>query len=353
MNPHPHAAVPRSRPHASLRRAAPLLLAGLLLPLPLHASRLSEPDTVLYGRIVERLGPRDFPITRGELVWIVQSSAPGSPEVRLATRLQPLAGGRYSYQLRIPHEVLAYDLRVRPGAVGLTATPARILHRSVTLDGRPLAFLPGAVDGFSASQTSRASALRLDLETAESPIDTDGDGAPDRWEDQQGLDRFDPTDAAPALVTPEAPPGGSPGTSTPGGVTMNSFAAWRAAWFPGASGDLDRFGSEDADRDGIANLLEYAFNLDPTRVEQDAGASLPRAVADGPRRGVAFAPRDGATDLEYRVETSTDLLDWKDAGDELESVTLVTSGTARTAHVLRTGSEDSPQRFFRVRVHRR
>ncbi|MBL9137624.1 MAG: hypothetical protein JNK85_17265 [Verrucomicrobiales bacterium] len=313
-----------------------------------HAARISEPDTILYGRVVERLGSREFPVTQGLLVWNLRVSGPSGRDVRLETRLESLSDGRFSYRLRIPHELLAYDLTVRPKAVGLTTTSTPVQHLSVTLDGRPLNISPGAVDGFSLAQSRRAGTQRVDLELGGASTDTDGDGAPDWWEDQRGLDKYDPTDSS------ESAPGG-PDPTIPSGngihTIIRTFADWRAAWFPNAAGDLNAFGQEDIDKDGISNFLEYAFDLDPRQADSTIGSNLPMPFQAAGRLGLAFRRRNGATDLVYHVETSADLFQWENAAEALEALSGTTNDPSRTILADRNPTT-SPQRFFRVRVER-
>lgn len=326
------------------------LILGVVASAHLHAARISEPDTVIYGRVVERVGEREFPLSAGELVWNLRATGPGGRDFRLVTRLARLGDGRFSYQLRIPHDVLAYDLTVKPQAIGLPASGARVEHVSVTLDGRALAIAPGAVAGFALDQTRRAGVQRVDLELAGEATDTDGDGAPDWWEDQNGLDKYDPTDGS--TQDPHGPGSGNGGNG--GGTTgpIRTFAEWRAAWFPTRTGDLESFGEEDGDQDGISNFLEYAFSLDPSRADDRTGGTMPRAYSAAGRHGVAFQKRPGAADLQYQVEISHDLFHWSDATADLEELPPATAGGPDTILVTRAGGEPVVQRFFRVRVNR-
>jgi hypothetical protein len=99
------------------------------------------------------------------------------------------------------------------------------------------------------------------------------------------------------------------------------------------AGDLS-----DPDRDGVVNLLEYAFGLDP---EEDSSSAMPRAVRDGGVVKLTF-PTPRAATLDYQVEASTSLESWSSAG-----VSIATSGGSTTAsYPLAAG----PRAFLRVRV---
>lgn len=332
---------------ATLALAAVLTLVGGTL-ITAHAARISEPDTVLYGRIIDHVGDHHFLVTQGELSWNLRTTGPNPREVRLRTQLQSLGEGRYSYQLRLPHDALAYDLELRPNAVGLAAAGARVEHLAITWNGRALTLTPSAIEGFAVSPATRGAAQRIDLELSTASTDSDGDGAPDWWEDQNGLDRFDPTDAPTKLSGGSTSSAGSPGGVN--SATIHSFAEWRAAWFPSATGDLDAFSTQDSDHDGVSNLLEYAFDLDPTRAETDASHAMPRNARSPGGAGVTYWARPGATDLDYQVEVSRDLVQWASGPGAVEE----TGATERIAFAKSDGGPESASLcFYRVRVSRK
>lgn len=317
-----------------------------LAPSQIKAARISEPSTVFYGRIVERVGNREFPMTAGRLVWNLRTTGLVEQTYQLTTPVQSFAEGRFAYRLSIPHEVLAYDLTVNPKAIGLAGTGGGLRHGLVTLDGQPLTLVPTAVAGLAIDQTRRGGAVRIDLVLAAHSPDGDADGAPDWWEDQNGLDKYDPTDAA--QITQEQLPSPEP-TRGIGSSEAQTFAGWRSLWFPGVSSDLDTFGQEDPDHDGIPNLLEYAFDLNPTESEMTTSPALPHAFTNGTRSGIAFRPRLGATDLTYIVETSPDLLRWN-TGFDLVYESSRTGANGPETKI--SGDALESHRFYRVRVNR-
>ena len=117
-------------------------------------------------------------------------------------------------------------------------------------------------------------------------MDTDGDGMPDWWEEERGLDPLDPSDAA----------------ADPDGDGLSNLAECRA-WGDPRSPDTDGDGMPDAweaangtcpfladalddpDGDGLANVEEYLSGSTPTAVDTDG---------------------DGLSDYEERMQLGTD-----------------------------------------------
>ncbi len=127
----------------------------------------------------------------------------------------------------------------------------------------------------------------------------------------------------------------------------------------GANGALNF----DFDGDGIANLMEYALGLDPTKA---GTAGLPVAriklYAGVPYAYITFSRSSVATDLTYIVEASADLQTWTNIASS--SGGAVTSGAGFvsetgaaptfTVEVRDTQPVDpitGPKRFLRLRVN--
>jgi hypothetical protein len=305
---------------------------------------IPEPATMFYGQVIERHPQRDFLIAAGELVWTIHSPQLGK-EYQLKTQLQPLANGRYSYSLKIPHHVLAFDLSVAPKALPLTGGPLAMQHGSILLNGEPLRVIPPAVDGFSAEQANRARAYRIDLQLATNRPDSDGDGFPDWWEDLHGYDKWDSSDGLGLAQTGESVPG-----------QMFNFAQWRAAHFSGDESDLDLFARADHDGDGIVNLLEYAFHLDPKSSNEapEARRNLPATRVEDGRGVLTFRGNAAATDLIYVIEVSEDLIQWSPAGDRIEPVepSDAQSGPGWVSVRLVEDTGQTPHCWMRVVVQR-
>lgn len=285
-------------------------------------------------------------MSSGELVWTLRTTGSTSKEFRLTCQVGRLADGKYAYRLKIPHEVLAYDLTVNPSAVPLNAAGTRLEHVSITLNGTLLAVQSGAVAGVAVDASKRASAYQINLAMARPSPDSDADGVPDWWEDQNGMDKWDPTDGG-------LPSGGGGGTTGSGaGGQPTTFAAWHQLWFPTPSVDLNTAATLDTDGDGVPNVLEYAFDLNPTAADPTASAAIPTAIRSEGIIGLAFRKRAGATDLEYRVEASNDLLGWSDVTESMRWDTDGTGVTTVTANAPANGTPDVVGQFLRVRVIR-
>jgi hypothetical protein len=311
------------------------------------ALKISEPATILYGRVYQPSAHMELLLTEGELVWTIRNAAQGGREYRLATRLESLGEGRFSYRLSIPHQVLAYDLTVADKAVPLTASGAQLQHVAITVNGHPASIVAPAIDSFTAQQANRAATYRVDLELTGSFVDSDGDGLPDWWEDRNGYDKWDPADGARI-----ASGGGGPGSNGSENDSPLTLETWRAIHFPGAAGDLDQFAQGDFDGDGIANLLEYAFSLNPKAADEAAArGSLPRTQAQSGRVTLQFGKRANATDLEYIVELSNDLFEWR-RSDDLPAVPAPNGGEGLSSFELGQDGSTAGVQFMRVRVQR-
>src|SRR5262245_14386859 len=251
----------------------------------LQAGRISEPGTTFYGRVVSRAGDREFPVTDGELKWTLASPNEAGREYTLTTRLEPLGGGRFSYRLTVPHQALAFDLAVTGNNIPLTAAGWHLKHVQVLVNGEPATLVAPATDDFTARQADRAATHRIDLVLSQPATDSDGDGLPDWWEDQNGTDKWNPND------------GRGPGLNNGSGsgptkeFTGHTFAEWRQHYFPEATGDLQAFAHQDTDGDGIANLIEYAFDLDPRADSSGETDHLPRQQMVAGRFGIQFQRR--------------------------------------------------------------
>ena len=173
-----------------------LLAAVAFVSAPGVASgAIPEPETLLYGRVVNRSGGQEQLLTQGRMAWSISDHETGAVVFTFSTELEPLADGQFSYRLRIPHEAFLAGQILSPDRVPLLSQGIRYNHASVEIDGISAKIVPPARDFIEVEQSARMTSYRIDLEVVYEQSDTDGDGIPDWWEDKYGLDNEDPTDA--------------------------------------------------------------------------------------------------------------------------------------------------------------
>ena len=156
----------------------------------------TEPSTVIYGKVMGVGSKWPFLITEGQLDWSLQSD---SGEVyQFKTELIPLSGGQFSYRLNIPLKVLTNNDTVDEdnSSISLSSKTTYYSHHEINVNGLPARITSSESNNFGLDELSRASTQRLDLYVDSVAPDSDGDGLPDYWEDEYGLDKQDADDAA-------------------------------------------------------------------------------------------------------------------------------------------------------------
>jgi len=136
------------------------------------------------------------------------------------------------------------------------------------------------------------------------------------------------------------------------------FAAWQGSRFTAddiATGLTTM--TADFDRDGMANLLEYAFGGDPKSA--DAAGISPALNVDGSNRlQISFKCDTACADIIYTVQESSDLATWTDIATSTGGATTVPERALSTVSDTETGlrtvivTAQSPgnRRFLRVKV---
>jgi len=140
-----------------------------------------------------------------------------------------------------------------------------------------------------------------------------------------------------------------------GGTTLGNIVSFTAVEGPFASWQLFHFGTDagnpliagpaaNPSKDGVSNLLKYAFGLDPNI---NSVAGLPESGFGGGLLTLTYTQVLAATDLVYTVEWSPDLNLWHSTG-----ITQQPVGGDFTSNRIRasvsTGS--NPAKFMRLKV---
>ncbi len=129
---------------------------------------------------------------------------------------------------------------------------------------------------------------------------------------------------------------------------MLTLAAWQQKYFPGATGDLAAFASQDTGNTGIRNIFRYAFGLNAT-APQSNGRPVFQIL--GGHLCVSYREPVSVTDINYSVEVSDDLVTWNAGRVEPVTIPAYTNDTEmvswRATNVI-NGS--APNLFMRVHV---
>lgn len=119
----------------------------------------------------------------------------------------------------------------------------------------------------------------------------------------------------------------------------NPLALWRQTWFGTTANAGNAANDFDYDKDGLTNLMEFAFGLNPT---SPASAALPAPVNNGTTVSYTFtAPQDALdSGLQYIAEYSTDGIAW---------INLPNTGTGSQFNFT-LPLDDRPRLFTRLRI---
>ncbi|OYV06634.1 MAG: hypothetical protein CFE26_05255 [Verrucomicrobiales bacterium VVV1] len=123
-------------------------------------------------------------------------------------------------------------------------------------------------------------------------------------------------------------------------TTSTTYPLWAASRFGSATTGIGP--NDDFDRDGIQNLMEYALGLNPTQHSQ---LPISQNFAAGGYLRLTVNRAGLSNGISYRVEASSDLLNWSSASLIVEEETP-TRLTVRD-HL---PASSTPKRFMRLRV---
>jgi hypothetical protein len=157
--------------------------------------------------------------------------------------------------------------------------------------------------------------------------------------------------------------GAGPASAEKSAVPLNTYEAWRNLVFtPAQIAAGQAADSADPDGDGVSNLREYAFGLDPMQVSVTSAAAL-RFTGSPVQLSVILPLWADKDDITLTVEASTNLTAWTSLARSIGGgpmtalvggVTVNTSGAnPAVVTVTDTPAEAAAlQRFLWVRVTR-
>ena len=134
----------------------------------------------------------------------------------------------------------------------------------------------------------------------------------------------------------------------------NTLTSWINPWVE--NGSINAVGPEDdPDHDSIHNLLEYALALNPSSANPELpGGGIPRVECANGQLALIYRKNLTATDLEFQVETATQLGE-PDAWSPAATVDTIvgTESTVQTIRAALSINSAESRRFARLRVIRR
>ncbi len=138
-------------------------------------------------------------------------------------------------------------------------------------------------------------------------------------------------------ITLSNPVNGALGILSSSSVSLaeKPFDAWRLSQFPLTVNSLG-IGTalDDPDLDGLNNVIEYAFALDPKKADS---AALPQPFTAGNTVGYSFTEPAGVSGVTYTAESSPDLMHWTSVPDTGSGTTHIFTRTNQTRVFLRLG----------------
>ena len=122
-------------------------------------------------------------------------------------------------------------------------------------------------------------------------------------------------------------------------ATPPAIESWRQTWFGTTSNSGNAANDFDYDKDGLVNLLEFAFGLSPTLSSLN---QIPQPQWSGGNFGFSFATPPGVSGITYGTEWSATMtpLDWHGIAD---------TGIGNQ-HVFNIPTNGNPRRFLRLTV---
>ncbi|MGI9242321.1 MAG: type I secretion C-terminal target domain-containing protein, partial [Verrucomicrobiales bacterium] len=160
-----------------------------------RAESFTEPPLVIDGTVIHVGEGTSRQLTVGKLsMTIVRVDDPSNAVTRTTNLEQLGSDGGLSYRIEFPQRHLP-ESRFLDQHLATGAAEVEYRCESITVDGVEASPLDSAQSVLSLSFSNRAPLHRLDLQVALTPEDTDGDGMPDWWEEENDLNPNSEQDA--------------------------------------------------------------------------------------------------------------------------------------------------------------
>src|SRR5688572_30073550 len=96
---------------------------------------IPEPETVFYGKVINRTSGQEYLLTQGSLRWTITPS--NGPSIEINGTLDALRNGEFSYRLNVPHQALVFGTDVTSNHLALPILKRLCSHVQITVDGQP------------------------------------------------------------------------------------------------------------------------------------------------------------------------------------------------------------------------
>ena len=174
----------------TLRQFITRSLIGLLILSEVRGQGFTDSHITFYGEVRSKSGAKMSLLQSGNLEVTFVSQSETENRVRLSTTLRPMGPGSskpYSYSLAVPLAYLPTNSRLGD-YLSIKESSTNFQIEEIKVNGQDATLLDGSKDFFELSFANRAQQYRLDLLSANSSTDSDGDRLPDWWEMTYDLD---------------------------------------------------------------------------------------------------------------------------------------------------------------------